>query len=917
MTPANSPRLILVDGYGFVFRAYHSLPPLTRPDGVPVGAVYGFTNMLLKFLDSADSDYIAVVFDSGQKSFRNDIYSAYKANRPPAPEDLIPQFPLVREAAEALNIATVELQGFEADDLIATYTKLAHRQGMEVIIVSSDKDLMQLVGDGVTMLDPMKSKTIGVAEVKEKFGVAPDKVLDALSLIGDSSDNVPGVPSIGPKTAAELIVQFGSLDNILAHVDEIPQKKRKEVLKENAEQARLSRELIRLCDEVPPPIAVDAMAKQAINQEKLLAFLNYQGFKSLVTRIEKKFGVEPSASAAPVPVKNAKTQEERKVVIRDKATLEQWVQEATLAGQVAITWVTDPGKWENPLVGVALGVSAHAACYIPLGHRHPKMQQSLDFGDKKEEEEFLQGQLPLKEVLQQCKALLTDPAVLKISYNIKELVRMLGALGIEVSPVEDVMLMSYVLEAGLHDQALATLVERHLHLSFVTEKTKELPSHVAIEKMAEHLSADACRIMALEPILRQHVVQGHAMVVYERIERPLIPVLAQMETTGVKISRKELMALSQDFGKRLDMLEKEIHHLAGREFNVGSPKQLGEILFSEMKLGGTKKTKTGAFVTNAEVLEELAAEGHVLPEKVLEWRQLAKLKNTYTDVLQEEINPNTGRVHTRFAMAGATTGRLSSSDPNLQNIPIRTEEGNKIRHAFIAEEGNVLLSADYSQIELRLLAHMADIKALQDAFRHGLDIHAATASEMFGVPVEGMDPLIRRKAKAINFGIIYGISAFGLARQLGISRNDAAEYIAKYFHRYPGIKEYIERCHHFAREHGYVKTLFGRRCHIKEIHSKNPSLKNFSERVSVNAPLQGTGADIIKKAMVRLSAVLKEQCPKARIILQVHDELLLEVPEKEGSRIQAVVKKTMENVVSLKVPLLVATGVGNNWVEIH
>lgn len=914
------PHLILVDGYGFVFRAYHSLPPLTRPDGTPVGAVYGFTNMLLKFLNEAESDYIAVIFDSGRKSFRNDLYSEYKANRPPAPEDLIPQFPIVREAATAFNIPAVEMEGYEADDLIATYTRLAQAKGMDVTIVSSDKDLMQLVGDGVVMLDPMKSKTIDVPQVMEKFGVTPDKVLDVLSLMGDSSDNVPGVPGIGPKTAAELVEKFGDLDGILAHVDDIPQKKRKETLKENTEQAKLSRELIRLCETVDVPLTVESLSKRQLDVEKLTAFLREQGFRTLLARVEKKHGIEPSLEPVQYQ-KNKAAKEDIRVIIKDIPALKRWIKDAALAGKVSIRCVVDPGKWESHLVGISLAYSPHHACYIPVGHKSPKVQQSLQFDDigDKGADERIKGQPDLQAVLEVCKPLFLDPAVIKIGHDVKQQLHVLEQFGISLMPIDDVMLMSYVVEAGLHDQSLKTLVSFHLQkeIETATAKSKTLPSTLQVEEVAKLASDEASDILLLAAKLHEQLVQCHAMTVYERIERPLIPVIAQMETMGVKISRQELTALSHDFEKRLKQLEKEIHHLAGHAFNVGSPKQLGEVLFDEMGLAGSKKTKTGAHVTNAEVLEELAAEGHEMPQKVLEWRQLAKLKSTYTDALQEQINPKTGRVHTHFAMAGTSTGRLSSSDPNLQNIPIRTEEGNKIRHAFMAEEGNVLLSADYSQIELRLLAHMADIHALQDAFRKGLDIHAATASEMFGVPVEGMDSLIRRKAKAINFGIIYGISAFGLARQLGISRNDAGHYIHTYFERYPGIKEYIERCKHLAQEHGYATTLFGRRCHIRDIKSKNPSLRNFSERVAVNAPLQGTGADLIKKAMVRLPVAFKEAGLSARLTLQVHDELLIELPEKEAESAKAIVKQVMEKVAYLNVPLVVGIGVGKTWLEIH
>lgn len=926
--------LMLIDGYGFVFRAYHSLPPLTRPDKTPVGAVYGFTNMLLKLKDTAEADYIAVIFDAGRKSFRNDMYEAYKANRPPAPDDLIPQFPLVRDVVDAMNIVPIELEGYEADDIIATYTKLAHKTGMQVTIVSSDKDLMQLVGDGVTMLDPMKSKTINVAEVEEKFGVPPERVLDALSLIGDSSDNIPGVPGIGPKTAAELIHTYGGLDEILARAGEIKQQKRRESLLEYADQARLSRDLVRLCETVPVPRVIEDLTTQEINVSKLLAFLRQQDFKSLITRVQKKYGVGelPLGVVSNVILSASEESHMPKDVSHTlnmtAGNLTSWLTGIEKIGTLVLHIITSPAN-EEKIIGIALAKGLGNACYVPVEHTIKTTQASLDFSGK-----TAASGLEFQEVMAILKPILSNQGILKIGHNIKRHLRELHGIytkfpdakalseGIAfLSPIDDIMLMSYVLDAGLYNHTMPDLVKRYLDsecnlTALITTKTKE-----KIDPTPEELLQPACeaanQMQYIWRELKQRLVKEQMVSVYERIERPLIPVLSMMECTGVNISRQELQALSKAFTHRLVDIEKAIYALVGHEFNIGSPKQLGVVLFEEMGFKSGKKTKTGAYVTDAEVLEELALEGHALPEKILEWRMLSKLKSTYTDALQHEINPISNRVHTHFAMAATTTGRLSSHNPNLQNIPIRTEEGNKIRHAFVAEKGNKLISADYSQIELRLLAHMADIEALQDAFKHGDDIHAITASQIFGVPLKDMDPLTRRKAKAINFGIIYGISAFGLARQLGISRSDAGTYIEAYFKRYPGIQEFMEYNRKYAREHGYVKTLYGRKCYIPDINSKNPSLKSFSERAAINAPLQGTGADIIKRAMVALPEALKKAHLHAALILQVHDELLLELPADHAEKAQAVVKKTMEGVANLKVPLTAGVGMGDTWLEIH
>ena len=901
------PRVILIDGYGFVFRAYHSLPPLTRPDGTPVGAIYGFVNMLLKLQESHKADYIAVMLDSGSKSFRNDIYDDYKANRPPAPEDLIPQFPIIREAIEALNISAVDLKGYEADDLIATYTKRAREQDIDVTIISSDKDLMQLVDEHVTMYDPMKSKTIGENEVKEKFGVFPNRVLDVLSLMGDASDNVPGVPGIGPKTAALLIDEYGTLEDVLENADKVKQNKRRESLQTYKDDALLSKKLITLCEDVPIDVAIEQFATKKIDAEKLLSFLQEQGFKSLVSRISSKYGAsvdEGNDTVKQTPLK--------RVCIKNIDALERFTQQIKIAGKFVIIALTEQEK----IIGFALATEGHS-CYIPLGHVNAKTQASFDFGDDEDQSDYVKGQVQRSECLALLMPLFADPAILIQAHNSKALIRLLGLNANAYASVDDSLVLSYVLDAASHSHILSELSKRYLNKSDASSLQKhKTPSSLSIDEVFDEICEQVEDLQFLQQVFKKRLVDEHMVQVYERIERPLISVLAAMELKGVKLDKKELAALSLDFSKRLETLASEIYTVTGKEFNIASPKQLGEILFDDMKLPGAKKTKTGAYVTNTDVLEGLAQEGHVLPAKVIEWRQLAKLINTYTDALQEQINKKTGRVHTHFSMAATSTGRLSSVDPNLQNIPIRTEEGNRIRKAFIAEEGNVLVSADYSQIELRLLAHLADIKTLQEAFHHSADIHAITASHVFGIPLEEIDSATRRKAKAINFGIIYGISAFGLAKQLGISRSDAQATIDAYFKQYPGIRTFISEMVEQAKSQGFVTTLFGRKCFIKDIHAKNPALRNFAERAAVNAPLQGTSADIIKKAMVRLFDQLRQQQSSASLILQVHDELVLEVPENEVDFVKKLLKKTMENIVHLSIPLTVDVGVGNNWQEL-
>ncbi len=920
--------VFLIDGSGFIFRAFHALPPMTRPDGTPVNAVYGFTTMIMKLVEETDADHIAVLFDTARRTFRNDIYPAYKANRPPPPDELIPQFALVREATRALNIAAVELAGYEADDLIATYTRQAREAGAEVTIVSSDKDMMQLVGEGVTMLDAMKNRKIGPEQVRDKFGVGPDRVIDVQALAGDSSDNVPGVAGIGVKTAAALINEYGDLDTVLARAGEIKQPKRRQALIEQAGNARISRDLVTLRDDVPVTDTIDTFAVREPEPEVLLKFLREQAFKSLLGKMESRLA--PAAAGARAGGAPPAPEETAYELVQGTDALKRWIAQAYEAGVVAVdTETTSLDAMRADLVGLSLSIGAGRACYVPLAHTTPARQGSLDLGDggggKGAAGEAPPPQIPMDEALALLKPLLGDASVLKVGHNIKYDMHVLRRHGIPVTPVDDTMVLSYVLEGGLHGHGMDELAALHLDHQTIkfkdvtgTGKTRITFDQVPLDKALDYAAEDADVTGRLHRLLKPRLVAEHMVGVYETIERPLIPVLEQMERTGIRVEAGQLKRLSDDFAVRLEGLQEKIHGLAGHPFNVGSPKQLGEVLFDEMGLPGAKKSgKTGAYVTSADVLEDLAAQGHDLPARVLDWRQLAKLKNTYTDTLVGEINPATGRVHTSYNQTGASTGRLSSSNPNLQNIPVRTEEGRKIRRAFVAEKGWTLLSADYSQIELRLLAHVAGIEALKDAFRDGIDIHALTASQVFGVPVEGMDPMVRRQAKAINFGIIYGISAFGLARQLGIPRSQAGAYIKAYFERYPGIRDYMERTKAEARAQGYVTTLFGRKCHLRGINDKNPARKSFAERAAINAPLQGGAADIIKRAMVRLPGALLDASLRARMLLQVHDELVFEVPEAEVDDTAALVKKVMGSAASLEVPLVLDTGVGYNWDEAH
>jgi len=927
--------VFLIDGSGFLFRAYHALPPMTRPDGTPVNAVFGFTKMLMKLIGDTDAEYVAVIFDKGRKTFRNEIYPDYKANRPDPPEDLIPQFALVREATEALDVPAVEMANYEADDLIATYARIARDQGHEVTIVSSDKDLMQLVQPGVVMWDAMKNKVIGPNEVAEKFGVGPEHVIDVQALAGDSTDNVPGIAGIGVKTAAQLINEYGDLDTLLARAGEIKQPKRREALMGGSTAALVSRQLVTLKDDVPVTQKLESFAVRKPKPEKVLKFLNAQAFKSLLTVAESRYGAAPAGVAGKTGKKAPGKRGDESggadaagyTLVQDLGALKAWIADATATGVVAFdTETTSLDAVAAELVGFSLSLAPGRACYVPLAHKAPKTQGSLDLdgGGGGKDAAAAPEQIALKAAIKALKPMLEDPSVLKIGQNIKYDAQVMAGHGITIAPVDDTMLLSFVLDGGRHGHGMDELAELHLdHKTIKYEdvtgsgKAKVSFDYVPLEKARDYAAEDADVTLQLHQALKPRLVAEHMVTVYETLERPLIGVLQAMERHGIRVDGKELKRLSDDFAVRLADLEAEIHKLAGHEFNIGSPKQLGEVLFEEMKLAGGRKGKTGAYGTGADVLEALADHGHKLPAKVLDWRQLAKLKSTYTDALMGQINPATGRVHTSYHQAGASTGRLASSDPNLQNIPVRTEEGRKIRRAFVADKGMKLLSADYSQIELRLLAHVAGIAALKDAFRDGLDIHAMTAAQVFGVPIKGMDPMVRRKAKAINFGIIYGISPFGLARQLGIGNSEAGEYIEAYFERYPGIRDYMEETKAKAKKRGFVTTLYGRKCHIRGINEKNPNMRGLAERAAINAPIQGGAADIIKRAMIRVPGALADAGLKARMLLQVHDELIFEVPTGEIDKTADVVKKVMSSAAHLDVPLVVDTGAGDNWDEAH
>ena len=1002
---AKGDHVVLVDGSSYIFRAFHALPPLTRPsDGLPVGAVSGFCNMLWKLLRDAgwvDPTHLAVIFDKSEVTFRKQIYDAYKANRSDPPEDLIPQFPLIRQATRAFSIACLEQGGYEADDLIATYARIAAEAGAEVTIVGSDKDLFQLLGGTVTMLDPVKDKRIGPDEVFEKFGVRPDKMIDLQALAGDSVDNVPGVPGIGAKTAAQLLEEYGDLETLLERAGEIKQPKRRENLIANAELARISKRLVTLETDVPLDAPIEELGVHEPNPARLIAFLKAMEFSTLTRRVGEATGVEisgvapdpdlvsakrassapaksetdadgaaaaegsaprefrpaegrarkgmdyvaptahqdgPGASvegAAPADLAEARRAEAASAAvdrsayetISDLGRLAEWIAAARDQGHVAIdveATAIDPMR--AGLVGVSLALAPGLAAYVPFGHLSPAADLLSDNGGSLGG--LAEGQVPEPEALALLKDLFEDPGVLKIGQGIKYDLTILAQRDIVVAPYDDTMLMSYALDSGLGAQGLDELSLRHLGHAPITYdevtgtgRARVNFAQVAIDKATAYAAEDADLTLRLWRLFKARLVAERMTTVYETLERPMPAVLSAMERRGVSIERSMLSRLSGELAQRMGALESDIHELAGEPFNLGSPKQLGDILFGKMQLPGAKKTKTGAWGTAAGVLEDLAAQGIELPRRILDWRQLSKLKSTYADALPTYEHPQTKRVHTTYQLAATTTGRLSSTEPNLQNIPVRTDEGRKIRRAFVAPEGKKIVSADYSQIELRILAHMADIPQLRQAFEDGLDIHAMTASEMFGVPVEGMDPMTRRRAKAINFGIIYGISAFGLANQLGIGREEAGTYIKTYFERFPGIRDYMEATKEACRRDGYVTTIFGRKCHYPSIKAANPAERAFNERAAINAPIQGSAADVIRRAMVRMDASLAAAKLGARMLLQVHDELIFEVDDAEIEATLPVITRVMADASlparPLRVPLLVEAQAAPNWEEAH
>ncbi len=964
--------LYLIDGSGYIFRAYHALPPLTRKsDGLPVGAVQGFCNMLYKLLQQMSAEdkptHIAVIFDKSSKSFRNEIYPDYKAHRPPAPEDLVPQFGLIRQATEAFNVACIEQDNYEADDLIATYAAQAAAVGATVRIVSSDKDLMQLVTDQVMLLDTMKDKAIGRAEVIEKFGVPPEKVVEVQALAGDSVDNVPGVPGIGVKTGAQLIEEYGDLESLLARASEIKQPKRREKLIEFADQARVSKQLVILKADVDVDHPIEDFGVVEPEAKTLIGFLKALDFNTLLRRVSGDFeanaadiepaevtftgwppdGAELDELGAPVTGTAGATTDTsaadeqstgdaarfmadrmrnlpldhsayERVTTRDR--LDEWVQMIRQTGLVAIdTETTSLDNMQANLCGISLSVEVGKACYIPTGHR---ASDGLDFAGGDLE------QLAEAEVIATIREVLEHPGILKIGQNLKYDLTVFQRIGVDVAPIDDTMLLSYALDSGLNGHGMDELADIHLGLKPIkfkdvagSGKSQVTFDLVPLDEATKYAAEDADITLRLWHVLKPRLASEHRATVYETLERPLVPVLAAMEREGVLVDRTVLARLSGEFSRDAELLEKKVHELAGETFNLGSPKQIGEILFGKLGLQGGKKTATGAWSTDSQVLEDLAAEGVELARKLLDWRQLTKLRSTYTDALTGHINPHTGRVHTSYSLAATSTGRLSSTDPNLQNIPVRTAEGRQIRTAFVASPGNKLVSADYSQIELRVLAHIAGIDQLKKAFADGLDIHAMTASEMFDTPVEGMDPGTRRKAKAINFGIIYGISAFGLANQLAIPREEAAKYIKTYFERFPGIKDYMEHTKAFCRANGFVETVFGRRMHFPRIKSPNPSERAFQERAAINAPIQGSAADIIRRAMIRMPQALADAGLGARMLLQVHDELIFEVPDAEAEATIKVASEIMVAAplpaVSFSVPIQVDARAADNWDEAH
>jgi len=923
--------LHLIDGSAFIFRAYHALPPLTRKsDGLPVGAVAGFCNMLQRYVEGNNGPdaptHVAVIFDHSGKSFRNQMYDKYKANRPPTPEDLVPQFPLTRDATRAFNISCKEVEGFEADDIIATLATQARNAGGSCTIISSDKDMMQLVGGGVFMLDAMKNKLIDREGVVEKFGVYPERVVDVQALAGDSADNVPGAPGIGIKTAALLVNEFNTLEELLDRANEIKQPKRRESLLDNRAQIELSKRLVQLDCDMDLDFTLDDLEVMDPVPKDLLSFLAKMEFRTLTKRLAEQMGAEAPLieSSVEVEQKNLSPKAppidaEKYETICDASALQKWIDSVYSRGYVAIdTETTGLNDMRADLVGISLCIEAGSAAYLPLRHRDGEVD------DLFATDRLIEGQMDQTDALGMLKPMLEDPAIMKIGQNMKYDAKILARVGIKINPIDDTMLISYAQNGGLHNHGMNFLSERYLdHVPIPiktllgTGKSAITFDSVPIDEATRYAAEDADITLRLWQNLKPKLHLKKVTTVYETLERPLVPILVEMEMNGIKVDRDSLSRMSNGFAQKMAALEFEIHELAGRSFNLGSPKQLGEILFDEMSMPGGKKGKTGAYATGVDVLEELAME-HVLPGRVLDWRQLSKLKSTYTDALQEHIHPETGRVHTSYSIAGTSTGRLASTDPNLQNIPIRSEDGRKIREAFVADTGNSLVALDYSQIELRILAHIADIGTLKQAFADGIDIHSLTASQMFDVPLAEMTTEIRRKAKAINFGVIYGISGFGLARNLRIPRAEAQAFIDTYFKRFPEIRTYMDDTVMFAKENGYVKTLFGRKIHTPEIGAKGPHA-GFAKRAAINAPIQGTAADVIRRAMIRMPDAISGI--PAKMLLQVHDELLFEVENSAVDQLKLVAKEVMEQAslptIKLDVPLIVDAGVGQNWAEAH
>lgn len=933
MAFGSGSHLHLIDGSAYIFRAYHALPPLTRKsDGMPVGAVSGFCNMLFKFVEDATGPdaptHVAVIFDAKGKTFRSDIYPEYKANRPPAPEDLVPQFAIIRDATRAFGLPSIELEGFEADDIIATLARQGREAGGRVTILSSDKDLMQLVGGGVEMLDPMKNRRIDVDGVFDKFGVDPARVVDVQALAGDSVDNVPGAPGIGIKTAAQLIQEYGDLDTLLARAEKIKQPKRRETLINFADQIRISRDLVRLDEHVKLDCTNDDFDLNAPDPDKVLTFLQEMEFRTLTTRIAGRLGVaapeipviEGQMASRTTPSVAFDLEAYETVTTIDR--LNNWIDRIYTRGHVAFdTETTGLDEMRVDLVGISLATEIGEACYIPLGHMIGEDNEL--FGGL----ELAPDQIRMEDAIALLKPVLEDPSILKIGQNMKYDLKIMARNGIHMAPIADTMLMSFASNSGRHNHGMEELSKRYLDHEPISiksllgsGKSQITFDRLAVKDAAPYAAEDADITLrlyhALEPMMMREGVSN----VYERMERPLVKVLADMEMAGVRVDRDHLAQMSNKFAQELAQLEDEIQEKAGMKFNVNSPKQLGEVLFDHLALEGGKRGKNGAYSTGVDIMEDLASEGHEIPSLILDYRGKSKLKSTYTDALQTHIHPDTGRVHTSYVISGANTGRLSSTSPNVQNIPIRTEEGRRIREAFVASQGHTLVALDYSQIELRLLAEIANLDALRIAFEDGLDIHAMTASEMFNVPIEGMDPAVRRQAKAINFGVIYGISAFGLARNLRIPRADAKDFIDRYFERFPGIRAYMDETVAGAKADGYVSTLFGRKIHTPSINEKGPAA-GFAWRAAINAPIQGSAADIIRRAMIRVPDAMKQARLSGKMLLQVHDELVFEVPHDERDATIETVREVMVNAAmphtKLRVPLEVDAGYGPNWAVAH